>query len=248
MLATAEHTTHPAVAAAELAVATAAKPIRSGQSALDKAIAAAEAYMEGEYAHANSTHTAAEAAAVLWNDSHRKACKAASAAVLVPQELCFKCDPATELVRMEMHYADGHSRVMDYRRDGFTPTDRESLIKHCAEQGLEPKGYLAIWDKWAKARSAAEDAAMPPEWHVAQEAFNVAELAWNKALDRQVELANAIMKVRVNSAAEAIRQVEAYARTMQIDDPTHYADHEDALTIASSLIKSLRLMAGQVPQ
>ena len=248
MLATAEHTTHPAVRSAERALAAARKPVVRKPAALDRAITAADAFMQGEFARANTTHSAAEAAAVLWNESHRDACKAASAAVLVPPELCFKCDPAAELVRMEMHFASGRSSITEYRRLGYTPTDRASLIKHCAEKGLKPKRYLAIWDQWKREQNAAEDAAMPRQWHIAQDAFNAAEVDWNAGLDKQIKLANAIMNVRVTNAAGATRQVEAYCRTMQVADPVHYADHEDALTIASSLIKSLRFMAGQVTQ
>ena len=246
MIAAAEHTTHPAVESAERALATARKPAVRKLSALDRAIAAADDFMQGEYDRANAAHTKAEEAAVRWDDGLRATRQAAAAAVLVPAQLCFATDPTTDLVRMEMHYADGSVRITDLRRNGYTPTTRAELISYCAQKGLKAKSLLKVWDAWKADQAAASDAVMPEGWHAAQRAFEVAEEDWDRALDTQSDLACAIINVRVTSAADAVRQIEAYGRTMGLADPTEYAEHHDAQMIASSLMKSLRRMAAPV--
>ncbi|QQQ19815.1 hypothetical protein JIP62_06945 [Brevundimonas vitis] len=230
------------VTAAERALAAAKMPPKRRQSALDKAIAAADAFMQGEYARVRDTHTAAEAAAMVWND-HDDLADEAEALVPAPAKLQFPLDPAKEMVSMELRYADGSSKVVDCaKRDAFVPSDRASLIKHCAEAGLKAKPHLAAWDQWAKDKESAVARAMPDGWQADMDALDAADAAWQAALDKRDLLAIAIMNVRVDSAAEAVRQVEAYSRLMEIENG-HYPTHTDALTIAASLYESLRRLA-----
>lgn len=211
-------------------------------SRLDRAIAAGDEAL-AEAQRLSDLHSDAEEAAIRWDDGLRAAADSARAMVLAPEKLCFEIAPSDHLERMTLEYGDGSSRESTFPNRGYVPTSRESLIKYCSEKGLKPKAYVAEWDAWQARREAAADAIMPATWHAAQKTFLEVEQQRDAALSRRGEAAIAILNAPVNTPAEAVRQIDAYCRVMEIKDLTFYADHEDTMMIAASLIKSLRRMS-----
>lgn len=59
-----------------------------------------------------------------------------------PDALVFPHSPSEALARMELHYADGSTGIMDDFDPAFRPTTREQLETHCRQAGLEANSLL----------------------------------------------------------------------------------------------------------
>lgn len=239
-----------AAPAAEKAVADAKRATRaaSQSQSLTDAIQAADDFRP-EYDRISSAHDDAEEAHFAAREKAAAAMEEARNAVLVPDQLCFAIDPKDDLVRMELFYADGSTRTCDLSRRGFIPESRDSLIKHCAEKGLSVEPLLVVWDAWKEAKDDAAWNAAGDEYRRADRQLDKAEAAWRRAVRRKHKLAEAVLTVSVSSAREAIDQVEAYARLMEIESATtKNSDAEDDLLMRRAMYRALEALANDEPE
>ena len=236
--------------AADKAVADAGRAVRaaSQSQSLAEAIQAADDFRQ-EYERISSAHDDAEEAHFAAKAKVGAAMEEARNAVLVPDQLCFAIDPKEDLIRMELFYADGSTRTCDLSRRGFTPDSRDSLIKHCAEKGLSVEPLLVVWDAWQEAKDDAAWNAAGEEYRRADRQLEKAEANWRRAVWRKHKLAEAVLTVPVASARDAIDQVEAYARLMEIKSATTKdSDAEDDLLMRRAMYRALEALASNEPE
>lgn len=148
-----------------------------------------------------------------------------------PDALAFPHAPCKTLVRMELHYADGSTRITDDFDPDFRPTTREQLESHCRQAGLEAEPLLAIWDDWQTRLSQAESVALSPAHRKASEAQDALQAAWNAAHEIRTDLAAAILRGPADDAAPTARQIAAYLEVMEYGSLEAAFDCDDQLLV-----------------
>ena len=143
-----------------------------------------------------------------------------------PDQLAFPYAPSNHLLRVELHYADGSTRINDDFSSDYRPTTREGLSTHCREKGLEEKRLLEIWDDWQERLSEAEAMALALEHRGAGDAYDANQTLWDEAHERRRDLADAILAAS-NDLNDGPRQIAAYLRVMDYESLRVAFDNDD---------------------
>ncbi len=148
-----------------------------------------------------------------------------------PDALVFLHSLSKALVRMELHYADGSTRITDDFDPAHRPATREQLEIHCRQAGLEEEPLLAIWDDWQTRLSEAEAGALSPAHREAENAHEALQMAWDAAHETRRDLAAAILSGPEDAATPTLRQIASYLQVMDYGSLEDAFDCDDRLLV-----------------
>lgn len=213
-------------------------------SPLDRAIAAAEAFIP-EYDRVSAEHTAGEEAIPRLTEADKAAIKAAEDAVEAPASLWFDRAPSDRIVEMTIVWADGRRKEMvQPTPERFLPDDTSELATACEQAGVPLPPRLKAWGSWCHRRNLAGYAARPQEIVAAEAHFEALDDKYGRMLDERDKLGDRILRCKVRTPADSLRQIGAYLRLMELDEARITSlFEEDKNQLLKSLIRTMRTMA-----